>query len=501
MPNAAQNGRGQPRISLRTRLTLWVVAIFLLIQFVSALVFYLYQRSSYSEVFNQRLIERASTIAVELEPRLPLLTESELRLIADREARFIQFETFRIDVIDQNGMSAVRDAPLWPRAVVSYALPALRTGGTYIGALEDSDSILEATEGKHSRVVAMPITGPLGRTYALMVATSDAYLVQQIGLVVRILALVGTIGAFASAISGWFIAGIAVEPFYRIAAAASELGPESINRELDIHSSNAEVAELSEELEAARLRIRDAFAAQERFLSNISHEIKTPIATVLLECQTLDRDGLTDDARDFVDTTTDEMRKLGRLVESFLTLTRVRDGSGPVRLTRYSANELVMDSVEDCLTLARHHRVRLEPRLLEDEAYLDAAIRGDADLLRTLVDNLVRNAIRFTPEYGTVNIVATAQNGELSIAVRDEGPGIPPELIDRIFDRFAQSAEELRRGRGHGLGLAIAQGIAELHGGRVDVRNLPDRGAEFTATLPLVHEDDHTPAPLDGGAA
>ncbi|MCB1282423.1 MAG: HAMP domain-containing histidine kinase, partial [Salinibacterium sp.] len=319
----------------------------------------------------------------------------------------------------------------------------------------------------------------------LIVITSDAFVQQQLRVVRRVLAFGGAFGLLASAVSGWFLSGIAVEPFHMLREAAGQIRPETIEREIVVEEGGSEVAELAAELEAARSRIQAAFAAQERFLSNVSHELKTPIATLMLEAQTTSREGLTPGGLEFLKTVEEEMRKLGRLVESFLMLTRVSHSGGPDKAKRYPANELIMDAVEDCYAMAEQYGIRIEPVLASDEAGIEAEFVCDPDLMRTLLNNLIRNAVRFSPRGEVVTVSASAQDGEFLITVRDRGPGLAEDVIDHVFDRFAQSPDEVRRERGYGLGLAIAKGIAELHGGDLTVKNHPDSGAEFTAALPL----------------
>jgi signal transduction histidine kinase len=172
-------------------------------------------------------------------------------------------------------------------------------------------------------------------------------------------------------------------------------------------------------------------------------------------------------------------------VESFLMLTRITDGDGRIGLKRYAANDLVVDSVENCGLMAHQHGVRLAPELLEDDEFIDTVIAGDPELLRTMLDNLVCNAIRFSPRGGTIGIAARRSGSAVTVTVRDDGAGIPENRLSTIFDRMAPASGDNQSGRGHGFGLAIAQGIAELHGGIIAVANRETGGCEFCVTLPV----------------
>lgn len=488
--------RRRRAISLRSRLTAWVVAIFAAIQLVIGALFWVQERGALRTVFEERFEESARSIARQIEQGREPIEFDRLREIAVDLLGAVEFEQFDLDVVDGVGRGVALDRPRWPKTSRRVAEAALRSGRPQRARLGEDEVEVSLRQGTRSELIAIPIRRQGEPPAVLIAVTNDSYVKRQASLIGEILLVGGLLGLLASGLSGWFIAGIAVEPIKRLSHVAERLTPENIDQKLEPEGGSAEMAELTAQLEFARARIREAFAAQERFLSNISHEIKTPIATLLLEAQTINRAGLSPEAEAFVDSAEDEMRKLGKLVESFLTLTRVRDAGDLARLREYGANELVMDAVEDCRPMAEQYGVRLHAHLADDERGLSATVRGDPDLLRTMLNNLVRNAIRFTPRDSRVEIAADVHEGSFRIRVRDRGPGLPPELIDRVFDRFVQSSDEVRRERGHGLGLAIAKGIAELHDGDIGVRNVESGGAEFEATLPIAGGDDAPNEPL-----
>jgi len=472
-----------PRVSLRNRITFWVVLIFALIQTTTQAVFVLHQRSTVNDSFDRELGNRARAVADVVSKRVPSLTRADIGQIITQELRFARYETVTLSVFDETGRNVVKDDAdgLTWQAVGLTEVPAgtlakitrLQSGGTHAS---------QAT-ATTPRVATAGVTGMDGLRYAVVLASSETFVQRQLSLINQLAAVSSVIGLFAAVLSARLIAGIAVAPLERLRDVAQHLGPESIGQRVQLASDVTEVARLSEELDKARIRIQDSMLAKERFLSNVSHEIKTPIAVLLLESQTLDRSGCSQSMLRFVKTVEEETARLGKLVESFLTLTRIQSGRGPAILKRYCLNDMVSDSIESCSLMATQHQVSLKAYLLDRDDVVDAAVIGDPDLLRTLVDNLARNSIRFSPVGGVVEIAAGLDGGDAWIRLRDEGPGIPPDRLDTIFDRFAQSRTSERQGRGHGLGLSIAKGIAELHGGTIEASNRQEGGCEFVVRL------------------
>lgn len=467
--------------SLRWRLTIWVVAVFILIQFATGSVFWWMRKNDSDRLFRERLGEYAAAVAGRIKPRFPGIAAGELDAMGRQGSALVQFPWIEIDIVDETGMSLVRPKPRAPEGIMRL-LEQHGSGQAPLWVrMERGQSGVDGS----MIAVGVPLDANAHGDALVVVTTTDALYLYQSSLLMRVFLSAGLLGVGASAISGWLIAGIAVAPFHTLSQVAERLGPETIDDEIDLGDGDSEVQELMQELEDARTRIRDAFAAQERFLSNVSHEIKTPIATLITQAQTLRHDELTDEGRDFVDYAEDEMRKLGALVESFLTLTRVRNGGTPAKLKRLPANELALDAVEDCSVYAEEHGVRLRLMLDDSEDAMDAAVLGDAALLNTLLSNLLRNAVRFSPPESAIHVRTEIADGSLHVHVRDEGPGLPEEVIPEIFDRFVQSGPQVKRERGNGLGLAIAKGIAELHNGDIAVRNNDDSGATFSVNLPL----------------
>lgn len=496
MPERALKRR---RVSLRVKLTAWVVAIFVVTQGSLSVVFLLYEQASIDRFFSERLETRASALAARIGALDVPLTDAILREFASEQLDFVAFERFALTVYDARGhvVASSQEPTSSARLLSAIAADKPSLLRHPLGILRDPDPGAE-----QARVAVKPFRTADQTRFALVAATSDTYARQLYDTATNVLLFMIPIGVVAAGFAGWFIAGLAVAPIVRLQDVAIRLSPQSIDQQVDLSPHSAELAELELELDQARKRIQAAFQAQERFISNVSHELKTPIAVVIAEAQVLHLDDETpEEVRDFVESVRDEMRRLGAMVNSFLLLTRVREGRAETISQRCTVNDLIMESVDDCYTWAVQHRVHLAPQLLDDPETIDASLRGDPHLLRTMLNNLVFNAIRFSPEGSRVEIHSEMEAPDrVSVAVRDRGPGIPETLLDHVFDRFAQSDAEQRKGRGHGLGLEIAQGIAELHAGSIGVRNLGEGGCEFTIVLPVDTPNDAPPARLEPAA-
>lgn len=483
---------GIPRLSLRLRLTLWVIAVFAIVQVSVSVILSLYQEASIDEFFDDRLTARAVASVERLRDSVPGITGERLDAETRSEARLVLFQNFYLAIYGRDATFITASAAEFPieRNLIEQALeqPSASVIGTEVDL--GSEGI---QQDRDTRIALVPFRGSDGELYLLLAATGDTYAQRMIALVWSNMLIAIVIGLAAAAVSGWFIAGIAVAPFSRLRRFAQHLSPESIGEEVDVDARSTEVASLQVDLEAARERLARGYAAQERFMANVSHELKTPVSVLMAEAETLPLKPQDEPTRQFVNSVRDEMWRLGRMIDSFLLLTRVRDGSGVVNMQSFLVNELVIDSIEHCAPMAAQYGVRLTAQLMEDEDDLDVRVNGDPALLRTMLDNLVRNAIRFSPAGETVRIEVQRDEQRILLRVIDRGCGIPDHLIDHVFDRFALLPADERRGRGQGLGLEIAQGIAELHGGFISVRNTDAGGCEFTVSLPLGERGDLGP--------
>jgi two-component system phosphate regulon sensor histidine kinase PhoR len=228
--------------------------------------------------------------------------------------------------------------------------------------------------------------------------------------------------------------------------------------------------------------LRALEAVRRDFVANISHELKTPLTAIRGLVETLiDDDAMDRDTHDrFIEKIRDQSTRLTSLVSDLLTLSRLESGPGGLRFEPMDLRETVAESCRTQVHAAETKHVALSSGLPENPV----TIEGDAEAMRELVDNLVSNAIKYTPSGGRVNVRLFAENGHAVLEVADTGIGIPPEEQTRVFERFYRVDKARSRALGGtGLGLSIVKHVALAHGGSVSLRSAPGRGSTFRVQL------------------
>lgn len=236
--------------------------------------------------------------------------------------------------------------------------------------------------------------------------------------------------------------------------------------------------------------VRRAEKVRRDFISNASHQLRTPLASLKALVDTL-RDGALDDppaARRFLDRVETEVDALTQMVQELLELSRIEASREPLHREAVSVDALLDRPVERLRPQAERAGLDLI-RQVPDQV---PVVLADAERVGQVVTNLVHNAIKFTPPGGRITVTANASAESVVVAVEDTGVGIPPDELSRIFERFYK-ADSTRRGGGTGLGLAIAKHIVESHGGRIWAESVEGRGSTFFFTLPSVQRKDATP--------
>ena len=283
---------------------------------------------------------------------------------------------------------------------------------------------------------------------------------------------------------GYVLAGRVLSPIGAMADQARKITADSLGERLPVTNPGDEFGRLASVFNETLARLDDSFARLRRFTADASHELRTPLTAmrsvgeVALQ-RSLDRAAY----RDVIGSMLEEVDRLTRLVETLLTLTRAE--SGRVQLARN-----VVDLGGLATAVADSLRVLAEEKAqtltVDPEAGINAM--GDTHVLRQGLSNLIDNAIKYTPDKGTITVRLVKMSlAEAAIEVRDTGRGIPAEHRERIFDRFYRvDAARSRDSGGLGLGLAISRWAVEAHGGRIELESEEGKGSVFRIVLPRI---------------
>jgi two-component system OmpR family sensor kinase len=265
----------------------------------------------------------------------------------------------------------------------------------------------------------------------------------------------------------WLVIRASLRPLERVSEAAAAQNERNLSA-LPLSGVPDEIRPLVQSINSLLARLRQSFAAQQRFVHDAAHELRTPMAALQLQLQNL-RAEIPEYGQARIDTMESGVHRAHRLVEQLLRL--ARGDAETLRIAHpISLENLLRESIAALMPLADARKIDLGC-----EIDRDVVVPGQADELRSMIDNLIDNALRYSPRGGTVDVrLSCEESGAACIEIIDQGPGISSEHLPRVFDRFFRV---LGTGvEGSGLGLAIAQGAALRQGAQIELRNRPDRG-------------------------
>lgn len=289
-------------------------------------------------------------------------------------------------------------------------------------------------------------------------------------LLLLLMVAVGGVGAYV-------VVRSAFRPLDKIVAAAESIGEgRDLSRRIGLKPGRDEVSRLATAFDSMFARLERSFEAEKQFTSDASHELRTPIAVILAQCAEAAHHHTEDEHRQDMAVIDRQARKMQALVQQLLQMTRLEQGTQRAAFEEADLSELVSILCEEQPELP-------EGVTLHRDIQPDVTAVFDVMLLSRLLQNLLNNAIRYGRPDGNIWVTLRRVDREILLSVRDDGPGMAADQLDKIFTRFYQ-ADPSRSGSGTGLGLTMVQQIAHLHGGRVTVDSTPGRGSCFTFQFP-----------------
>ncbi|HEY7319226.1 MAG TPA: ATP-binding protein [Candidatus Binatia bacterium] len=472
-----------PFTTLRGRLTLWYTAVLsamlALLGATSLMMLDHGLRSNLDDSLNSVAraiagsVRRPSFFPPEIEDRL------ESMLGPQFAERFFQ-------LLDRYGQP---DPRLVPQGRSKLPLSAAALHNAERGEATWESVALPPGSEKMFRMLTFPVVRNNATVNIVQVAMSLENVEATRSRFLLVLLLLAPAALAGSALGGWFLARRALSPVDAMVEAARRIEAEDLTKRLPALSSDDELERLAAVVNDMLARLELSFGAARRFSADAAHELRTPLTILKGEIEVaLKSPEVSSEVRQTLVSCLEEVERLNSLVEDLLLMARMEGNALSARPTRVNLAQVVEDVAPALRELAARAGnfcvVSPAPPLWID---------GYDSLLFRLVFNLAENAIKYTPAGGKIEVTLKHENGAALLEVKDNGPGIPGEALEHIFDRFYRG-DPAREGSGTGLGLALVRSIVQLHQGQIRASSTVGEGSCFRVTLPLAPGPSTTPA-------
>lgn len=287
------------------------------------------------------------------------------------------------------------------------------------------------------------------------------------------------------------VCGVAriVKPIKKITSTAAQIRNGDLTARTNL-TGDDEIGRLGETFDSMASELERDIKFEHRLTSDVAHELRTPLMAMLATVEGM-QDGVLPADNEHYETVAQEVRRLSRLVDAMLRLSRIENGTRALKIEKSDAVYMVKSlvSMQEQLFAERNLRLKFDDKIPEHECMIEM----DSDLIREAITNIMSNAMRYTPAGGWVIVSISKSRNEVLISVRDTGIGIAKEDIPRVFARFWRS--DASRGRvsgGLGIGLALTKEIIDKHNGRIAVESTLGKGTTFTLAIPCEHKAQQT---------
>ncbi|MBJ6725718.1 heavy metal sensor histidine kinase [Geomesophilobacter sediminis] len=460
--------RGSRRWSIARRLALLHIAAVFISYALFGSLFYLRRVSQQRKHDVAELMDEVAGVQA-------MLRQPDGRELIDQELNTQIFEpdTMRpfLRIIDAQG-TVVRESPGMSRVL---PVGVFTTKASLVKGMpwrnEAGDYYLLASVPAPEN----PLSGRGGTLQVALSAREEQMFGTQLRYALFFFVGSGTIFAFACA---YFVVRLGLQPLEDISRTARSITKRQLDTRIDDAPLPTELVSLAHSFNSMMARLEESFDKLSHYSSNLAHELRTPINTLMITAEiALSKERQADDYRAVIASSLEECGRLSRLIDRMLFLARAD-------IQQYDLILQPLDVTEELENLFDYYAEEA------GEAGVDLAVRGmatvhaDPDLFRSALSNLLRNALAYTGSGGSITVGTwVLPNGTVNIAVKDTGTGIPPQHLPRIFDRFYRP-DEVNKPHGSGLGLAIVKAIMNLHGGDIAIESIYGRGTTVTLSFP-----------------
>jgi signal transduction histidine kinase len=439
-----------PLCSIRHALLLWLVPLFLVVGVTGAAVSYW----TYSRMVSTFMDEQMEQLAT------ALADNRDIRPAPQNAERVLKWGTYVVQTYDDGGRLQVSS---WPE----LGVPLQPQRGFH--------EVRDAERGW--RVFTLPAQHP--GAHSVQVIQSEGFraklAAERAGAAILPILLLLPLSMLVL----WFVARAMSRALQDVARRVAQQDEHTI-ADLPVENVPSEIAPLVQSFNSLLRRLREAFATQRRFVQDAAHELRTPITAIGLQVENMRQDVNCEAAADRFAQLETGVRRAQRLVDQLLRLSR-QEAAGADGPAIVDLQAQLRESMNTLIGMADQRNIDLG--FVGPEQAAPVTLQCAAGDLRSLLDNLIENALRYTPEGGVVDVRLLQEQGRIAVEVVDTGPGIPQDMLPRVFDRFFRVPGN--GVNGSGLGLAIAQAAAQRAGLLLTLRNRQDRSGLIARIEPV----------------
>jgi heavy metal sensor kinase len=466
--------------SIRAQLTLWGAAITMAICAVLCAILYLgLDRSLHHEVDNFLEGETFEFRSIILEEGAKdSLAEIEAEIRRELGSRLRGDLVFRL--LDDQGRLRVTSDPK-ERLPNPWVFPPISERGA--GRLNLS-TVAEGEGRGPARVSSMWIQKPDGVRYIVQAAYRLSGVIASLAKFRRIVIVALAAAAALSVVGGYFLARRSLQPVETMTRAARHISATHLSDRIPLRKTNDELDRLASTLNHMLDRIERHVRGLHQFTADASHELKTPLAALRGAAEVaLSKPRDEQELRRVIEDSIQHFDRLARIAGDLLLLARLDAGHDSITRVPVNLAAAIEDVVDLYSAYAAERGIQLQVKQCDP-----VVVMGDRDRLRQMVSNLIDNAVKYMEGAGQIDVSMTRENGRAEMRVADTGPGIPPESLPHVFDRFyrADQARARREDQGAGLGLPISRSIAMALGGSVRIESTVGAGTTIYVSLPAI---------------
>jgi heavy metal sensor kinase len=318
---------------------------------------------------------------------------------------------------------------------------------------------------------------------AIAVGRSTGDIDESLAGLIRTLVIAGPLTLVLAGAGGIFLAQRALKPVDQMTRTAHEIEESDLSQRIPVQSKD-ELGRLASTLNQMIERLEKAFKRQQQFTADASHELRSPLSVIQAESTlALNKERSANEYKHSLEVVENEAEHMAKVIDQLLTLARADSGKEQLSIEKIDLGELLASIVENAEILCRDKGIEFRSNLTDS-----ILVSGDRAKLRELFLNLLDNAIRYSPDGGTISLILRRVESMAVISITDTGIGIPEKDIPHIFERFYRVDKARSREQGGaGLGLSICKYIVEAHGGKIEVTSQPGTGSTFSVWLPIIN--------------